>query len=233
MTISIHNPRASLLLTGLIIALVSACSSLPELPVTQQSEQNWQLRRQQLAAIDHWQIYARAVISLHAENPQQDELYSVGINWNRQQARFSMTLEAPFGQGMVRIESNQSEDATKRFKLTLADGKYHLGSTPEALLTDLFGWSVPLSGLKSWVKGAPQPGLEYSYELYGEGRLKSMRQAGWLINYLAYFPPDKQARQLPKRIYLKRNNLAIKIAIKRWTDLKTPVQPESIFPDFG
>jgi outer membrane lipoprotein LolB len=231
MTPSIHNPRLRLLTIGLLL-LVSACSNLPVVPVTKKSEQNWQLHQQQLAQIDHWEIHARAAILVNTANLDGDKVYPVGISWSRQQAQFSMIIEAPFGQGVIRIKSNPSTDTDKRFKLTLADGKYRLGPTPEALLTELLGWAIPVSGLKSWVKGSPQPETDYTYELYGEGRLKSMRQDGWLINYLAYFPSEEQTLPLPKRIYLKHKNLGIKIVIERWAQLEAQVEPESIFPNF-
>ena len=143
-----------------------------------------------------------------------------------------MVIEAPFGQGVIRIESNVSIDKSKQFKLTLADGKYRLGSTPEALLTGLLGWSIPVSGLKSWVKGLPQPDVDYTHELYGSGQLKSLQQDGWLINYLAYFSAEKQPQTLPKRMYLKHKNLGIKIVVERWAELEVSVELESIFPNF-
>jgi outer membrane lipoprotein LolB len=218
-----------------LVTLIGACSQTPELQVTEESEQIWDLRQQQLAGIDEWEIYARAAILLKETNSNgeiEDKVYPVGINWSRQQERFSMVIEAPFGQGVIRIGSNASTDKNKRFKLTLADGSYQLGVTPEALLVNLLGWSIPVSGLRSWVKGLPQPDIESSYEIYGSGRLKSLRQKGWLINYLAYFSEQEQAQQLPKRLYLKHDNLGIKIVIERWEKLQAPVQSESIFPDF-
>ena len=218
-----------------LVMFIGACSQTPELQVTQESEQNWDLRQQQLAAIDEWEIHARAAILLKVTNINgevDDEVYPVGINWSRQQEHFSMVIEAPFGQGVFRIESNVSTDKNKQFKLTLADGKYRLGVTPEALLVDQLGWSIPVSGLKSWIKGLPQPDVESSYEIYGSGRLKSLRQNGWLINYLAYFSEEKQAQRLPKRMYLKHDNLGIKIVIERWEKLEASVEAESIFPSF-
>jgi outer membrane lipoprotein LolB len=218
-----------------LVTFIGACSQTPELQVTQESENIWDLRQQQLASIDEWEIHARAAFLLKVTNINgevEDKVYPVGINWSRQREGFSMVIEAPFGQGVIRIESNLSTDKNKQFKLTLADGKYHLGATPEALLVNLLGWSIPVTGLKSWIKGLPQPNVESNYEIYGSGRLKSLRQSGWLINYLAYFSEEKQAQQLPKRLYLKHNNLGIKIVIERWEKLETSVEPESIFPDF-
>jgi outer membrane lipoprotein LolB len=233
------------LLVIILVAFMSACSQTPELQVTQESEQKWDLRQQQLANINEWEIHARVAILLSAKRykglaglndlvnePMENKVYPVGINWSRQNEYFSMVIEAPFGQGVIRIESNVSSDKNKQFKLTLADGKYSLGATPERLLINLLGWSIPVSGLKSWIKGLPQPNVESNYEIYGSGKLKSLRQNDWLINYLDYFSEENQAQQLPKRLYLKHDNMGMKIVIERWKNLEAAVEQESIFPNF-
>ena len=233
------------LLIIFLVTFMSACSQTPELQVTQESEQKWHLRQQQLANINEWEIHARVAILLSAKPHQGlsgsnnfaneamgNKVYPVGINWIRQSEYFSMVIEAPFGQGVIRIESNVSSDKDKQFKLTLADGKYSLGATPERLLFNLLGWSIPVSGLKSWIKGMPQPNVESNYEIYGSGKLKSLRQNDWLINYLDYFSEEDQLQQLPKRLYLKHDNMGMKIAIERWEKLDATVGQESIFPNF-
>ncbi|MFT7496905.1 MAG: outer membrane lipoprotein LolB [Urechidicola sp.] len=224
-----------------IVMLIGACSQTLVLQITQESQQNWDLRQQQLTNVDEWEIHARAAIMISAAPTKLggagsevaiDEVYPVGITWSRQQESFSMVIEAPFGQGVIRIESNLSSDENQQFKLTLADGNYRLGATPEELLVNLLGWSIPVSGLKSWIKGLPQPHVESNFEIYGSGQLKSLRQNGWLVNYLDYFSENKQAQQLPKRLYLKHDNVGIKIVIDRWEKLEASVEPESIFPNF-
>ena len=184
------------LLIIFLVTFMSACSQTPELQVTQESEQKWDLRQQQLANINEWEIHARVAILLSAKPYQGlagsnnlaneamgNKVYPVGINWIRQSEYFSMVIEAPFGQGVIRIESNVSSDKNKQFKLTLADGKYSLGATPERLLFNLLGWSIPVSGLKSWIKGMPQPNVESNYEIYGSGKLKSLRSGMVVVLY--------------------------------------------------
>jgi outer membrane lipoprotein LolB len=240
MTLLLHISAPRLLIIVLML-FISACSQTPVLKVTLESEQNWDWRQQQLANIDEWEIHARAAIMVSAKSTQSggfandlaiDKVYPVGITWSRQQAHFSMVIEAPFGQGVIRIESNLSTDKDKQFKLTLADGNYRLGATPDGLLVQLLGWRIPVTGLKSWIKGLPQPDVESNYEIDGFGRLKSLRQNGWLVNYLDYFPAQKQAQQLPKRLYLKHNNVGIKIVIERWEKFEAQAEQESIFPNF-
>ena len=220
------QPSFSRPLIIILVVLIGACSQMSELQVIQESGQSWDMRQQQLANINEWDIHARLVILL------EDKVYPVGINWIRQHEYSSMVIEAPFGQGVIRIESNVSIDEKKQFKLTLADGKYHFGATPEVLLVNLLGWSIPVNSLKSWVKGVPDPNVDFNYETYGSGRLKLLSQNGWSVNYLEYFSEQKQRQQLPKRLYLKHDNMALKIVIERWEKFKKIVNTESIFLNF-
>jgi outer membrane lipoprotein LolB len=220
------QPFFSRLLALVLVILIGACSQTPELQVTQESERSWDRRQQQLVNIDEWEIHARIAILL------EDKVYPLVINWVRQQERSLMIMEAPFGQGVIRLQSNTSTNKNEQFKLTLVDGRVHLGPTPEVLLFNLLGWSIPVSGLKSWIKGLPQSNVDSNYEIYGSGRLKSLQQNGWLINYLDYFSEQEQPQQLPKRLYLKHKNMGIKMAIERWEKFEVSVESESIFPNF-
>ena len=218
--------RYALWLVATTLLLLSACSSLPETVVTEKSEQDWIKRQQQLDAIDSWDIRGRAVILV------DDEIHHVGIGWQREQERFAMVVEAPFGQGVISIESNQPADDGAAYKLSLPDGQVDYGQSAESLLTGLLGWSLPVDGLKSWIKGLPQPQTEYRYTLYGEGRLKTLQQDGWAINYLEFFKVADQAQGLPRIIYMKHQALAIKLVIERWNSIQAQDEPAFLFPGF-
>ena len=86
--------------------------------------------------------------------------------------------------------------------------------------------------LKSWIKGLPLLDAEYDFDLQADGRLKSLRQDGWLINYLEYFAGDHMSKGLPRKMYLKHTNLAIKIVIDRWQQIESETKSPVIFPDF-
>jgi len=67
----------SVALLWIVMSLV-ACSSLPDIPVTDESYQIWAGHRAQLSKLNSWQIHARAAISV------EQEVYQVGINWQRE-----------------------------------------------------------------------------------------------------------------------------------------------------
>ena len=51
-----------------------------------------------------------------------------------------MLLEAPFGQGVLRIECA----GPGQYRLRLPDGQLFENTTAEALLDDVVGWSLPI-----------------------------------------------------------------------------------------
>jgi outer membrane lipoprotein LolB len=210
-----------------VVMSLVACSSLPDLPVTDESYAIWAEHQRQLSKLNSWQIHARAVISVEAE------VYQVGINWQREIDRFVIVIEAPFGQGVFRVESNPQANGQPPTMLSLPDGQVFFDDSVESLLIRVFGWPIPVSGLKWWIKGLPLPDTDYSFDLLGDGRLKTLRQDKWLINYLDYFAPDTATSSLPRKIYLKHEDLALKIVIERWQQFEAETKSPTLFPDFN
>ena len=210
-----------------LIMSLAACSGLPELPVTDESYQNWARYQQQLHDINSWEIHARAVIIVGKE------VYQVGISWQREIDQFVIVIEAPFGPGVFRLETNLQADGLPPIQLSMPDGQVLYDESAEALLLRVLGWAIPVKELRSWVKGLPLSDTEYSFELRASGRLKSLRQQGWEISYLDYFDEDTAAQGLPRKMYLKHQKLALKIVIERWRQFEAPVNAPVLFPDFN
>ncbi len=220
-----NNLLRSVALLWIVMSLV-ACSSLPDIPVTDESYQIWAGHRAQLSKLNNWQIHARAAISV------EQEVYQVGINWQREIDRFVIVIEAPFGQGVFRVESNPQANGQPPMMLSLPDGQVFYDDSVEALLIKVFGWPIPVSGLKWWIKGLPLPDTDYSFDLLGDGRLKTLRQDQWVVNYLDYFAPDTATSSLPRKIYLKHPDLALKIVIERWQQVELETNSSELFPSF-
>jgi outer membrane lipoprotein LolB len=209
-----------------MLFIVGACSSLPDTPVTEQSHNAWARHQTELAEIDSWEIHARSAIFV------DQKVYQVGINWQRQQERFTLVIEAPFGQGVFRVESYTVGEESEPVMLTLPDGQIYRDDSAEALLDRVFGWSIPVSGLEWWIKGLPQGEDDYSFHLRGDGRLKSLQQDGWKVNYLEYFGAQSVAQGLPKKMYLKHQELAMKLVIERWHQHESKLEAPVLFPEF-
>jgi outer membrane lipoprotein LolB len=167
-------------------------------------------------------MYARAVLR------RQGEVYNVGLRWQRQaDGRFMMMLDAPFGQGVLRIDALKPDV----YRLRLPDGQSFENSSAEALLKDAVGWSLPVSGLEYWVRGLPHARTEHSYRLDAGGRAQSISQDGWDIEYFEY-SPAAAGPALPRRLRLGNDELSFQLVIERWRPAAAAATDSELFPSF-
>lgn len=190
------------LLVTCALGWLAACASLPRDDAL--SEQRWQQRREALQAVDHWTLNGRIALQ------QAQEAWHASIYWQQQGQEFDIRLTSPLGGGMLSIEG----DASGIF-LRLPEGKILAARDAQSLLHQQLGWRMPLAGLRYWVRGLPQPGVPFRKELDAQGRLASLYQAGWDIRFLRYM--DAGGIDLPGKIFLENRELAVRLAIQRWS----------------
>lgn len=201
---------------------MAGCSQFGSLPENQQAQQRWAARQPTLLDFKTWNIHARAAIRL------EGGAYNIGLRWQRQVENSMILIEAPFGQGVFRIESS----TVGTYQLRLPDGRVSESKSAEALLEDMIGWSLPVSGLEYWIRGIPRPDSTYSHYLDQEGRARSIRQDDWTIDYREYFA-QAEGLQLPRKIKLVNETVTLKLIIERWQQPNIDVNPSDLFPDFN
>ena len=210
--------------TFLVVILValSACSRSGDLADDSLRQSLWVEQQAVAAEVTQWNLYARAALRLEGES------YNLGIRWQRQEnGRFTMLLDAHFGQGVLRIDALGPEE----FRLRLSDGQLFVNNTVEALMVDVVGWSLPISGLDYWIRGLPFPGDDYRHRLDSTGRAKSIRQAGWDIAYLDYFAKVGEP-PLPRKLTLASEEVKLKLVIERWQQAPSDAGDADLFPSF-
>lgn len=201
---------------------IAGCSQFASLPDKQETQAIWASQQQSLANYNSWDMHSRAVVRL------ESAAYNIGIRWQRDVENFMMLLEAPFGQGVFRIEST----AGNTYRLRLPDGRVFENLTAEALLEDVIGWSLPISGLEYWIRGMPRPGSDYSHRVTVDGRTRSITQDRWTINYLDYFEQPQYPR-LPRKVEVVNDTISVRLVIERWQPSTQDVDPSDLFPDFN
>ena len=211
--------RIALLLVSLALA---GCAGNRISLSESERELAWDKREGRLSAIDSWNLRARSVITL------DKAVYSIGLGWKRRQDNFTMLLEAPFGQGVFKIESDPL--LRPRYSLLYPDGQILRNHDPEALLEQAVGWSLPVSGLHYWMVGLPRPESNYQRQLDGAGRLLALQQDGWDISYQDFFADEPQ---LPRKLLLEQEQVRLKIVVEHWQPrLQGPDSNTSLFPQF-
>jgi outer membrane lipoprotein LolB len=207
---------------ALIILVLPACSRFGGLGEDSVRQELWVGQQLTAGEMTQWNLYARAALRL------KGEAYNISIQWQREaDDRFEMLLEAPFGQGVLRIDAV----GPGRYRLRLPDGRQVSNSSVEALLDEVVGWSLPIGGLDYWVRGVPDPRTVSSHQLDSEGRARSIRQDGWDITYQDYFE-DSSRPALPRRFGLANDKLTLKLVIERWQQAPAAATDTDLFPSF-
>ena len=197
----------NLLLTTLLLALC-ACEALPtQSPQTLATEQSWRARQQTLSALSAWSLSGRIAIQTPAEG------WHAALTWEQQGETYAIQLSSPLGQGALLLNGDPAH-----VTLRTSAGE-DSAQDPETLLERQLGWRLPVSGLRYWVLGLPDPNVPLEHqELDGQGRLTHIRQSGWDIEFRSYAAASRA--DLPDKLFLNNANaephLEVRMVVENW-----------------
>lgn len=184
-------------------ALLTACATGPR-SVPDDREAAWSDHRQQLEALSGWSAEGRLAVRT------RDDAGNANFVWvETGDERFRLRLEGPLGQGGGRLVVD-GEQAV----LTTGNGQRYVGRDAGQLLDDLYGWDIPVTGLRKWLLGLP--GSNADYELDRFGRIAELDWRGWHIEYRRYRQVDDL--DLPATLIATRadSGTEIRVAIDQW-----------------
>ncbi len=101
-----------------------------------------------------------------------DDSQSGHFTWIQNGNDFTLELYGPLGLGATELVGENGE-----YTLKTSDGKTYAADSPEDLLDDVLGWSMPVSGFPYWLWGQSEPGKSYLQS----GDI--LNQEGWQITY--------------------------------------------------
>lgn len=154
----------------------------------------------------------------------RDEAASGQLEWRHSAARDELLITSPLGQGIAQI-LRERESVT----LTTADGRSFQAADAEALTERALGFRLPLNGLADWVRGQPSRRVPIAEQKRDSaGRLVSLQQGGWRIEYLGYREAGPGAG-LPAQMRLNYpptapSGIELRLAIGEWRVLPQRVQ---------
>ncbi len=186
---------------------LSACATVNKHQLPPDSEIGkqaaWELHRVNLETLQTWSLKGRVA------GKSNNEGFRTGVHWRQQQQKFNIDLHGPLGRKVAVINGTEGD-----VQLNTSKGKSYSAADPETLMQNLFGYSLPVNGLRFWMRGIPDPEQVYaSLVLDDKGRLKQLNQAGWLINYNRY---HNGKPSMPAYIKISNNTLNAKIVIDYW-----------------
>ena len=123
----------------------------------------------------------RFAITVNEESGKQNAVQG-GFSWSDDGRRYVLDLTNPLGSTEARVEGQPGSAS-----LTKADGTRLVADNPDALAEDALGSSMPVAGLRDWLRGKlpaePEPGELSRDEL---GRPAGFEQGGWRVRLSRY-----------------------------------------------
>jgi outer membrane lipoprotein LolB len=192
-----------------LLSLLSGCTGLltHESVEGQGSTALWKAHKQHLDPIDGWQINGK--VGIHAQTAGKSESGSATVFWLQRQDYYDIRLSGPLGRGATRLTGRPGQ-----VQLEVANQGRYEAESPEALLEENLGWTLPVSHLLWWVRGLPAPDSRSRLTLNGDSRLASLNQDGWQVQYLSYV--EQAGYWLPERLKLYGPNIDLTLVIKDW-----------------
>lgn len=194
---------AKFLLTLIAAVLLSACAT-PGPPAGDDAAQlAWSRHRASLGGMVNWGLQGRIAVTT------TQDAWQARLIWRQHRERFEIDVLSVFGQRLAQLSGRPGG-----VELRLPRGQRYQAQDAAGLLQDQLGWSLPVAGLRHWVRGLPAPGVVAHRTLDGEGRLLALEQQGWSIGYRRYRAAD--GRDLPGQVILKRDDLRLRLVVDRW-----------------
>ena len=177
---------AALLVT---LASLVACRTVPP---SSPIGASWEVRRPQLAVA------------------AGGEGFNADLHWIQDGPRSQVTLAGPLGVGGAEITASGND-----LTLVTSRGEHVDSDAAHAALAARLGFDPPLSSLRYWILGVPDPAQPAITELdVSQQRLTGLTQAGWRVDYADYVTTG--GGTLPARLTLQRDNVRVRVLIDNW-----------------
>jgi outer membrane lipoprotein LolB len=174
---------------------MAGCAAVPERPAVEDREVEWQSRQAALRHLVAWELRGRLALRTDEEGA------NASVRWKHEGDRNQVDLAGPFGGGRVRVTQD-----VNGAELRDAGGKIYRDAMLGDLLARVTGWRLPIESLRYWIVGLPEPNAAQRRTLDAWGRLQTLAQSGWEVQFLEY--TTQGAFEVPRRLFIKRANSA-------------------------
>lgn len=198
---------------------LSACVSLdtrkaPTAPdvvtaVSAEARQAEAARVDALRAQPAWSFQGRVAVSKGRNGG------SGRIDWQQQARQYVVSLSAP----VTRQSWTLTGDSQSRGgRLDGVEGGPRQGEDAQQVLLEATGWDIPVNQLPDWVRGLVAEGAAAAEQVDrdAEGRPRRVRQMGWDIQFLDWYPAEGDRPVLPRRMEAVNGDAKVRLLVDGW-----------------
>jgi outer membrane lipoprotein LolB len=138
--------------------------------------------------------------------------FTGGIDWQHETTNDNIDIFSPVGGKVANIVKNPNG-----VTLITQNGRSIQAQDAESLTETTLGWRLPLSGLSDWALGKPTNSKIDTSTWDDQGRLITLKQDGWNIEYQNY--AENNGYSLPGKIILKSEKANLKLLVENWLSL--------------
>lgn len=192
--------RKPLWLAGGLALVLAACRTVPvQLPPAQP----WPARKAALQAQTHFELLGRVAVAVGSQG------FEARLRWVQDGPQAQLSLEGPLGVGGVQVTSDGPH-----VSIVTSKGEHLDDEAARQELVSRLGFEPPLTSLRYWMLGVPDPAAPATETLDTRQQLSRLAQGGWQIDYTAYMPVNSQS--LPARVTLQSANVRVRLIVDRW-----------------
>ncbi|MCU7799013.1 MAG: lipoprotein insertase outer membrane protein LolB [gamma proteobacterium symbiont of Lucinoma myriamae] len=186
------------ILIAILSLFVLSCTTSPTVKNELQSSGN---------ITDTWRINGRISLTNEQEN------WYAKFNWWQKKQDFQISFSGPLGETELQLSQ-----INNHILLKTPSGE-STGNDLEQLLFQEMGFKFPVTSLRYWSQGYPNPDIASQVNYNEQQQISDIFQAGWHIQY----PKRIQLEQLsgdkiwlPKKIIATEQHVKIKLIITSW-----------------
>lgn len=185
----------------LLVLLLGACAQLDTGPV--EAPENWRSHRQQVTALEHWQLRGRLTV----RGEQQSR--TVSLLWIQSGQHFDINMSGSLGIGSVRVHGDDQGVTVER------SGEEPLQMDNLTELSEaVLGHAFPADNLRYWVRGIMAPDSAWQADWNEYQLLGSLQQDQWQVSLDRY--STVEGLNLPGRIELARPPWQLTFRVSDW-----------------
>lgn len=197
------------------VAVVAGCRTVPVPQPAPPAGQPWDVTRPELQARDHFALKGRVAVAAGKDG------FNATLHWTQNGTRSQVSLEGPLGAGGVQITADGAN-----LSIVNSHGDHLDSAAAHAELVARLGFDPPLSSLRYWIQGVPDPAMPSKEAVDPQQqRLQSLEQNGWQIDYGSYMPggdgagssAPAPALALPAKMTVQRSGVRVRLVVDGWS----------------